>query len=311
MTWWPAPSCVACSFPMARGRALPREETAVIRFVCPKCQKKLKAPDTAVGKRVSCPECRSSVEIPPSSATPARIDFACPSCRHQFHAPLNCAGRKIACRQCGQKVRVPLPLNARSKTVEGELIPPPSAWARAPKVFISHSTKDRAFVEREIIALLKSQGIDAWYSKVKIRTAKEWDRTIMKGLESCEWFLIAMSPNSATSEWVRDEVHWAFDERPGKIIPVLIKACKPRDFHLRMARLQYVDLSGPDLAEGRTQLLDALSGKPPVDEESSDPRTAITGGPVALSDYLAGKPFLQTPWRRSKMPAWSGSGISG
>ena len=62
-----------------------------------------------------------------------------------------------------------------------------------PKVFISHSTRDRDFVEREIIALLSTHGIETWYCKDDIRTADEWERTIFKGLESCEWFLLAMS----------------------------------------------------------------------------------------------------------------------
>jgi hypothetical protein len=32
-------------------------------------------------------------------------------------------------------------------------------------VFISHSSKDRDFVEGEVIPFLKSIGVDAWYSK--------------------------------------------------------------------------------------------------------------------------------------------------
>ena len=100
-----------------------------------------------------------------------------------------------------------------------------------PKVFISHSTRDRDFVEREIIALLSAHAIETWYCKDDIRTADEWERTIFKGLEACEWFLLCMSEHAAASEWVKDEVHWAIDERPGKIVPVLIGSCKPRDLH--------------------------------------------------------------------------------
>lgn len=122
------------------------------------------------------------------------------------------------------------------------------------RVFISHSTRDRSYVEREIIALLSANGIDTWYCKDDIRTADEWERTIFKGLESCEWFLLAMSVHSAASEWVKDEVHWAIDERPNRIVPVRIGECKPRDFHIRLGRIQYVDFL-LDLEEGKRRLL--------------------------------------------------------
>ena len=46
-----------------------------------------------------------------------------------------------------------------------------------PKVFISHSTQDREFVEREIIAALHQGGIETWYSKMDIHAADRWERS--------------------------------------------------------------------------------------------------------------------------------------
>src|SRR5262245_13627806 len=106
------------------------------------------------------------------------------------------------------------------------------------KVFVSHSTQDRSFVEREIVRLLEKHGLDAWYSKDDIQTSAHWERDILAGLKSCEWFLVVMSPRSAQSEWVRDEVHWAIQHRGQRIIPVLMEACNLEDFHLRMPRIQ-------------------------------------------------------------------------
>ena len=34
-----------------------------------------------------------------------------------------------------------------------------------PRVFISHSSLDREFVERELIPLVRDHGIDTWYSR--------------------------------------------------------------------------------------------------------------------------------------------------
>ena len=123
------------------------------------------------------------------------------------------------------------------------------------RVFVSHSTRDRDFVEREIIGHLEKSGIKTWYSKLDIQTASEWERSILRGLESCEWFLVVMSPRSSSSDWVKDELHWAIDKRPNRIIPVLMEDCNLRDFHIRMARIQYVDFRNPS-KEVRGQLME-------------------------------------------------------
>lgn len=128
------------------------------------------------------------------------------------------------------------------------------------RVFVSHSTQDREFVEREIINQLEANGIKTWYSKVDIQSSAEWERSILRGLDSCDWFLIVMSTRSAASEWVKDELHWAIDKRPNRIIPVLIEDCNLRDFHIRMARIQYVDFRNPS-RESRAQLLELLTAE--------------------------------------------------
>jgi serine/threonine protein kinase len=132
------------------------------------------------------------------------------------------------------------------------------AAGKASRVFVSHSTKDREFVEQEIVGLLERNGVPTWYAKADIDSATEWERTIVKGLESCDWFLLVMSPRSAASEWVRDELSWAFAKRPGKILPVLVEACEAYDFHIRLPRVQHVDFTG-DREEARRRLLEALA----------------------------------------------------
>ena len=113
-----------------------------------------------------------------------------------------------------------------------------------------------------MITVLNAHGIDTWYSKDDIQTAARWRRT-PQGLNGCEWFMVVMSQRSAQSEWVCDEVAWAIENRPGKIIPVLIQDCNIRDFHIRMARIQYVDYR-TDWHAARRRLLAIW------DRESSD-----------------------------------------
>jgi TIR domain len=117
----------------------------------------------------------------------------------------------------------------------------PTTEREVPKVFISHSTYDREFVESELIPALASHGVDSWYSKQDIQGASEWAQRIVTGLQECDWFLVVMSRRSSESQWVRDEVHWAMDHRWERIVPVLLDDCDPMQLHLRLRRVQYID----------------------------------------------------------------------
>jgi hypothetical protein len=111
----------------------------------------------------------------------------------------------------------------------------------APKIFISHSTTDFAFVETDILRLLRQHGIEYWYAPTDIRTADEWMRSILGGLNSCDWFLVVLTPSAVASEWVQAEVMWAFEKRKQRVVPVMLETCNPADLHLKLLRIQYVD----------------------------------------------------------------------
>ena len=141
------------------------------------------------------------------------------------------------------------------------------------RVFVSHSGQDREFVESKIVALLERNGIRTRYSQADIQTASEWDRSILRGLESCDWFLLVMSRRAAESPWVKDELFWAIDQRPDRIIAVRIDDCDWRDFHIRLARTQNIDMAAnPSDAERR--LLDLLRTSSSLGSAAADtPRT--------------------------------------
>ena len=132
-----------------------------------------------------------------------------------------------------------------------------SAEEANPTVFISHSSHDKDVVEGLLIPTLENAGINCWYSSVTIQSASEWERSILAGLEACDWFLIVMSADALESEWVKDELFWAIDNRKDKLVPVLADETDPGAFHIRMRRLQVIDLKvGVDFAT--TKLLDAF-----------------------------------------------------
>lgn len=142
-----------------------------------------------------------------------------------------------------------------------------------PRVFISHSTHDRPFVEAELLPVLQENGIEAWYAPNEIRTAEEWERMILHGLQQCDWFLVVMSDGAAASKWVKAEVHWAIDNRDGHIVPLFVRDCNPDDIHLRLRTIQYLDFR-TDPSTGRDSLV-RIWGKP-----RSGLGTAISKSPL-------------------------------
>ena len=92
-------------------------------------------------------------------------------------------------------------------------------------VFISQSSENRRIIENRLLPTFNDNNIEYWYSTVDIQSASEWERSIQEGLEQCDWFLIALSPDAIKSQWVKDELFWAIDNRPERIIPVMIEEC--------------------------------------------------------------------------------------
>ena len=131
------------------------------------------------------------------------------------------------------------------------------ALGRKPRLFISHATVDRDFVEDELIGLLHALGFDTWFAEENIISSDQWERAILEGLKSSDWFVLVMSQASAKSEWVKDEVGWAIEERQDRIIPVLKEDCNVKDIHIRLPRIQHVDYR-KDPKKARERLIKLL-----------------------------------------------------
>lgn len=128
------------------------------------------------------------------------------------------------------------------------------------RLFVSHATADRKFVESELLGLFRALGFDPWFAESDIRTSEQWERMILGALRSSKWFVLVMSPKSAVSEWVKDELAWAIEEAPDYIVPILIDDCNPRDFHIRLSRIQHLDFR-QNPKEAREQLIRLLVDK--------------------------------------------------
>lgn len=166
-----------------------------------------------------------------------------------------------------------------------------------PKIFISHSSQDRAFIEHTLLPLLRENGLQTWFSSHSIPSASDWEKTIRAALQECDWFLVVLSAQAIASEWVQAEVHWALDHRKDRFVSIIISDCTPSDLHLKLIRYQHVDFRR-DHADAIGRLLSVWS----IGTEPS--------ATVELECREPGKPAARTVALRIQDSARIGRGLN-
>src|SRR5215470_8027265 len=104
--------------------------------------------------------------------------------------------------------------------------------------FISYSREDGEFALK-IATDLRAAGVNVWLDQLDIPPGARWDRAIEDALDTSGRFLVILSPHSAGSENVQDEIGLAFDKNK-PIIPILSVPC---DVPMRLRRLQHIDFT--------------------------------------------------------------------
>jgi hypothetical protein len=132
-----------------------------------------------------------------------------------------------------------------------------SRAARVPccEIFFSHSSRDSTFVTRTV-GVLRAHGLSVWYSSTNIVGAQQWHDEIGKALARCDWFVVALSPSSVKSLWVKRELLYALaDARyDAHIVPVLYRPCNVRALSWTLPSFEMVDFTGDSAAACRSLL---------------------------------------------------------
>lgn len=102
--------------------------------------------------------------------------------------------------------------------------------------FLSYSRID------EDIALrfaddLRAAGVSVWVDQYDIRPSEHWDRAIERAVQACGGLIVILSPRSAASDNVADEISFAI-EGGKKVLPILIEKCT---IPLRITRMHMID----------------------------------------------------------------------
>jgi TIR domain-containing protein len=98
------------------------------------------------------------------------------------------------------------------------------------KVFLAHSSKDGVLTDNIHHWLLTHSYIDyVWIDKIELKAGDYLRNKIDKGIESSDFLLPIITPNSIKSKWVNYEVRKAFEKESDlniKFILPILKDCK-------------------------------------------------------------------------------------
>lgn len=122
------------------------------------------------------------------------------------------------------------------------------------KVFISHSSHDKTFVNR-LIAKLKKAGVkEIWYDFFDIGpTTPDLNQQIKDGIKQSEFFLIILSPAIENSHWISYEIQEALAQKK-QILALLVDL--PEGFYSLQKNPHINDL----LKGGRRKVIDFNKG---------------------------------------------------
>lgn len=99
---------------------------------------------------------------------------------------------------------------------------------RVGKVFISHASADKAFVDR-LVADLAANEVPVWYDKLDLRLGESIPGAINTGLTNSKYFAIVLSKASVASKWVQEELNAALMKQVARggtfVLPLLLEDC--------------------------------------------------------------------------------------
>ena len=159
------------------------------------------------------------------------------------------------------------------------------------QVFTSYSRRDTEVVDN-IVEEINEAGISVWIDREAIKAGNTWRVQIVKAIDTCNAFVLMLSPSSAASDNVRREIDLASES--GRVIfAVMLEPVKlPPEIRYQLAGLQFIDVKMLGLEKSVTQLIETLQEHiktiQPVEEPTTRQAELVIQG-VDLSAFDAEK----------------------
>ena len=146
------------------------------------------------------------------------------------------------------------------------------------KVFLSHSTRDAAFVT-QLAERMRRECFDPWLCEQSIEPATNWVEQIDEGLKAANLVLLVWSPEAAASyatklEWTSALAHEIAVKRL-RLGVVMLRDCELPEL---LRTRQYID-ARHDTSKAIDAVLDWLKGRRDLGRLAGD------RAPVILEDY--------------------------
>jgi hypothetical protein len=126
------------------------------------------------------------------------------------------------------------------------------------QLFISYSRRDTETVDR-IAASLQTEGLEVWIDRQDIEAGGAWSEQIVEAIDTCDAFLLMLSPNSGASKNVHKEVYLAESANRQKYVVMLEKVAPvPREIAYQLAGQQFIDVQKLGLEEALKRLLEPV-----------------------------------------------------
>ena len=95
-----------------------------------------------------------------------------------------------------------------------------------PKVFLSHTSEDKARFAKDLAARLQHSGFQVWFDEWELLPGDSLvDRVFEEGVKNADAMVVIISSNSVDKPWVREELNAGFLKRiegKCKLIPVVL-----------------------------------------------------------------------------------------
>ncbi|HTX35263.1 MAG TPA: tetratricopeptide repeat protein [Bryobacteraceae bacterium] len=145
----------------------------------------------------------------------------------------------------------------------------------APRVFLSHSSKDQEFVS-ELYRRLTDDGVPCFFSPESIGWGDNWVKALERALDECEYVVFLLSPDFCNSRWVEVERTSSIADDPAglkrKVRPLTLQPCDHLPTFPRFLRhIQTIDISTAAAFERNyPRICRGLGGTPREDTPLTD-----------------------------------------
>jgi hypothetical protein len=140
------------------------------------------------------------------------------------------------------------------------------------RVFISYSRRDTATVD-SIAKAMQEAGLDIWIDRQDIQAGNMWRVQIVQAIDTCDAFVLMLSPSSAASDNVRKEIDLAQDSGRTIFAMMLEPVKLPAELRYQLAGLQFLDVQMLGFENAVHRLISTVQAQVAKQKAVEEPKT--------------------------------------